>query len=380
MNDWLRSVWLKPGNSDLAQGIDGVDALFLFITWVSIISMVLLMVPMVWWAWKYRRKPGVPPIRTPNHNTFLEVTWVVVPLIIVVVIFFWGFFGYMRGQIAAQNAETISITAFKWGWEAEYPNGAGSALTKFLDDSRHLTPDAKEQRRGNAEVPVFVVPEGRPVKFLMSSKDVIHSFYIPDMRIKMDVFPNRFTSLTFTPLSAEGPDQAGPLEPDDMPGRDHYVFCAEYCGTLHSEMAAILRVVPEKVYNDTITAWGNKEGGLTLVELGQYLHQKRGCVQCHSVDGTKNTGPSWAPPRDGSPGGWGATVPTSAGPVLVDENYIAESIRTPGVKIHAGYPNQMAPYPDFTDRQVRGVAAYMRSLVNQATDEDKAPPPPPAKP
>ena len=121
VNDWLHSVWFKPGNSDLAPSVDG---LFLYITWICIISFVGLMVPMAWWAFKYRRKPGIAQQRTPNHNTVLEASFVGVPLILVTVIFFWGFAGYMKAQVAATNAETLTLNAKKWAWSVVYPNGS----------------------------------------------------------------------------------------------------------------------------------------------------------------------------------------------------------------------------------------------------------------
>jgi len=390
INDWLHSVWFKPGNSDLAPS---VDFLFMYITWVCIISFVGLMVPMAWWAFKYRRKPGVPQQRTPNHNTVLEALFIIVPLILVTVIFFWGFVGYMKAQVAATDAEVLSLSAKKWAWSVVYPNGAQSGESVYFDSS---TLDGKI-RRGNEAKPVFVVPQNRPVKFMMSSVDVIHSFYIPDMRLKIDVFPNRLTSMTFVPISASGPDQASTLYPDAKMaadaakgmGRDHYIFCAEYCGTNHSEMGGVLRVMTEADYIATVTEWADiddtfgpgadKKGRARqpLYELGRVVWKNRGCAQCHSIDGGKNTGPSWK-------GYYGKPIKFLDGKSLGDEtypgikgmedvwnNYIRESIIVPAARIHEGYANQMPAYTDLSEKQLAGVIALMRQL-NGLTDSPVA--------
>lgn len=389
LDGWLREIWLKPGNSNLAPSVDG---LFMFILWVCIISFIILMVPMCWWAFKYRRRPGHVQQRTPNHNTFLEVTWVGVPLIIVTIIFFWGFHGYMHGQIASSQAEIINVEGKKWNWTVTYANGAGSGEQVYLDAKRI---DENTVSHAYQAVPIIVVPEGRPVKFMMTSSDVIHSFYIPDMRIKMDVFPNRKTSLTFTPTNADPTlDQAGPLYTSAADaqaaatgkGRDHFIFCAEYCGTFHSEMAAILRVLPEDEYNATLTEWANIEGKygfdgekdkagqqlLPMWQLGQWVHKAQGCATCHSVDGSKGSGPSWKGYYGTEVGfAGGGKVAVGLYPGLKDlestwDNYIRESILEPAKHIHEGYPNQMPTYAGkMSERQINGVIAYMRYLAGK---------------
>jgi cytochrome c oxidase subunit II len=401
MNDLLHKIWFKAGNSDLTLNPDGsmqtfgVDWLFMYILWVCIISFVLLMVPMSWWAFKYRRRPGHVQQRTPNHNTALEVTWVVVPLIVVTVMFFWGFKGYMRAQLASASAESLNVSAKKWAWSVTYANGAQSAESTYFDQ---VALDNGVIRRGNEKVPVFIVPEKRPVKFTLSSVDVLHSFYIPDMRIKIDVFPNRLTSLTFTPISAAGQDQAGSLYADAKlrdaaakgMGRDHYIFCAEYCGSNHSEMAGVLRVLPEDEYIKTLGEWAdvdtnyvNADGSIDpkkqadkqampLWQLGQWVHQNRGCAQCHTADGGKGSGPSWK-------GYYGTEVAFEGGSKL-DTNtypgmknmddawaqYVRESILYPAAKIHGGYANQMPSYAgQLSDKQIAGVTAYLRHLAGK---------------
>ncbi len=381
---WLRSLWLKPGNSDLAPDVDG---LFMFILWVCIISFILLMIPMFYWSFRYRRRPGVAQQRTPNHNTLLEIAWVGGPLIIVVFIFFWGFHGYMKGQVAYANAETINVSGVRWAWEVTYKNGANPQETVFFDDATGPAVDLKagevhRRVRGNKEFPIVVVPAGRPVKFLLTSRDVLHSFYLPDQRIKMDVIPNRFTSLTFIAPDFEGPSQAGAYHQDStrafsnqFPHRDHFIFCAEYCGQDHAEMAGVLRVMRDADYEKTIAEWGNLEPRLPYWEIGAVIHRLQ-CASCHTVTGSGGSAPSWK-------GFYGKPVPfdrEEPGAPPIDwnapdawDNYIVESILYPARRIHAGYPNQMNAF-QLTDRQMRGVIAYFRKLNGVDRPEDNISP------
>ncbi len=385
INAWLHKIWFRPSNSDLVVNPDGSlkfegsDWLFMFILWVSIISFVLLMVPMVWWSWRYRRQPGVPAIRTPNHNTALEVTWVVVPLIVMTFIFFWGFHGYMKTLIAPGNAIEVMITARKWSWAATYPNGATSPESVYLD----YRDEGDKQFRGNERVPIFVVPAGIPIKFRMSSEDVIHSFYVPDMRVKMDVFPNRYTSLSFTPVfSTPNPEgsQVGVLMEDKdkhfsakFLHRDHYLFCAEYCGENHSEMAGIIRVVSKEDYATIVAKWGDIDKTTAPAALGEIVW-KNNCSACHSLDGTAGTGPSWKGDLFSStkPHEFESGPPLDVSQPNAWENYIRESIEYPQAKIVKGYANgNMPSYKGLSESRINGVIAYMRKLNGKGRPEDE---------
>ena len=150
ISKWLRSVFLKPSNSELGTDAWGTDNLFLFVTWINIFGLLIVIIPMMYWVVKYRRRPGVPAQRTANHNTALEVTWVVVPLIILTGVFFWGFQGYMKAQVAKSTAEVINVTGRKWNWEVRYGNGATTPVQVYLDD--HTTPNADGRARGKLHV------------------------------------------------------------------------------------------------------------------------------------------------------------------------------------------------------------------------------------
>lgn len=384
VSNLIRKLFLKPSNSELGVDTWGTDNLFVLVTWINILGFLVVIIPMLYFVMKYKRRPGVPAQRTANHNTAMEVTWVVVPLIILTGVFFWGFQGYMKAQVAKATADTINVTGRKWSWEVRYANGATTPVMLYQDDHRVNEKGVLAGKRGNVEIPMFIVREGVPVKFLLRSEDVMHSFYIPDMRLKMDLFPNRYTSLTFTPQrAAQTSDQkfrqVGDITDNktlniDIKGSDHYVFCAEYCGILHSEMAAIIRVVDQKTYDTVMADWGDIYKGKPLVDVGKMVH-KRLCAVCHSVEpNVIITGPSWN-------GSYGTQVPIQGGgTVPMDENYIRESIDSPGAKLHQGFENKMTPFKgQLSDVEYAGVMAYFRSLAGKATDADKAAPAPDKK-
>lgn len=395
VGSWLHDVWFRPSNSTHAADADGklifagVDWVFMFILWVSIVSFLIIVVPMCWWAWKYRRRPGVPAQRTPNHNTVLEITWIVLPLIILVFIFFWGFHGYMSTQVHRADALTINVSGKKWSWTPVYPNGANSGESKFFDDRTKMAAAAasstgagndQASQRGNQGVPVLIVPVGQPVRFLLKSDDVIHSFFIPDARVKMDVFPNRYTSYTFTPVK----------ETKQVNGvyQDHPIYCAEYCGTNHSEMGAFLRVLSVAEYERVIAEWGDILGkghkeGWPLWQIGKFVFDTRGCSGCHTVDGSKSSGPSWK-------GSYGKPVPLSTSRGLAIDfsteegwaNYIRESIIDPSAKIHQGFEAvTMTSYAgQITETHILGVIEYFKHLNGVASTIKVPDPKDPANP
>lgn len=323
-------------NEPMTDGVLHTDALFMLIFWFSMFFFFILMGLMVYWCFfKYRRRPGVPIMRSPSHNGPLELFWTIVPSSGLLVIFFLGLWTYTSRQIASGDAITLNLTAWKWGWGIDYPNGAQSQWQIELE------PGAIQK------APIFVVPAGASIEMRMKSNDVIHSFWIPDFRIKMDVFPNRYTGYTFDAPTLKAGEAY----------RDHWIFCAEYCGDFHSEMAAILRVVPFADYKKiTEETWST--GDLSPVQLGKLVHDKQ-CIICHTVDGSANTGPSWK-------NVFGYEIPLQDGTtVMGDENYIRESVMVPQAKIHKGFPPSMPPFETLSEREISGVIAYIESLSDR---------------
>lgn len=337
---WITRMFFPSRGTAISRD---VDAVMFFIFWVSVFFFVLLMGLTVYFAVRYRRRNGVPQQRSVGHNTTLEVTWSVIPTLLMAVMFVWDFRLYLDMHAVPANAETIHVNAKKWAWDFEYDDGA---------TSRELTDPIV-----GVQYPIIAVPLNTPVRFLMHSQDVIHSLYIPAFRKKIDVFPNRYTVFSFTAKESG----------------DYQLFCTEYCGDGHSQMMALIRVMPPAQY----MSWRAEQAStddIPLNELGKTLRLTKGCAQCHTIDGSPNVGPTWL-------NAFGETRQFTDGTsAVIDENYIRESILYPGVKIAAGYANQMPSYAgQLKEREIRAFIAYMAELsakgqdaLRQMMDEDEA--------
>jgi len=371
IRDWWMNLNFRGAGSSTVAGAS--DSLFYWIYAISTFFFVLLMGLMLLFTFKYRRKPGAAPRRSPSHNTVLELAWSVIPTAILVWMFFAGFWGYADLVVAPAQATEIVVEASKWNWKLTYPNGAASPVNTR---TRGMGADLNEHDTGGVtDTPIFVIPEKRPVQLRMSSVDVIHAFWVPDFRVKFDVFPNRYTSLWFEASGIKGDRK---LEADGpwkkwagTPYQDHWVFCAEYCGSNHSEMSAILRVVPFEVYQDIIKDWSQPKGKPYVV--GGILYKTKGCNSCHAVDGSRNVGPTW---KDM----YGHEVAFTDGTSLTKEqmtgldfaNYIRESVYEPAKKIVAGYPNQMQTYQGkINEQELEAIIAYMKSISANTTQAER---------
>ncbi len=311
MND-KGTFWLPPAHSTVAGD---TDALFYFIFWVSVLLFVGVVGAMTYFAIRYRRRGKMTYTSNP-HNDKLEITWTVIPTILVFVVFVWGFRGYINLSVVPKDALEIKATGQKWFWSFDYPSGATT-------------------------VNELVIPEDKPIKLLMSSKDVIHSFFVPEFRTKKDVLPNRYTIEWF----------------EAMEQGEYQILCAEYCGTKHSEMLAKVRVVSTKEYNEWLDANSNLGAGMAPEEYGSKLYTTKACVTCHSIDGKPGTGPSFL-------GIFGHEVQLADGSkITVDENYIRESLLQPQAKIVAGFQPVMPTFQGILkDREIDALVAYIKTL------------------
>lgn len=348
------------GDESFTQAGNQADWMFHFIWWCSVVSFVGLMGLMLYFSWKWRRREGKAAPASPHHNTILEITWTVIPTLFFAVMFFEGFRGYINLSYAPVGAIECNVVAQRWNWSLEYPGGQQSS--EFDTKSGGARADESEQTFSTSLSPVWYFPDGQPVLLRMTSTDVIHSFWIPDFRMKQDVFPNRYTSFTFTP---EPLDDTARTMPDEELGayryRDHLLFCAEYCGDDHSEMAAIIRIVPQDVYEAKLEIFGSPRG--TLAERGQLVAQQNGCYSCHSVDGSGGTGPTWKDLYNNQHQYADGTT------VLADDNHIRESVFVPAAKLRAGFANQMVSYQgSISTEQLGWIIAYMKTL-SEATPE-----------
>jgi cytochrome c oxidase subunit 2 len=313
--DSTGTFFLPPDGSTIAGD---VDSLFYFLVYASIVFFAIVVFGIILFSLKYRHRQTDVTSTTVDisHNTRLELLWSIIPAILVVIVFFWGFKIFMRMHVVPKDALEIKVTAQKWFWSFDYPEGINT-------------------------VNELVVPAGRPIKLLMSSKDVIHSFYVPDFRVKMDVLPNRYTITWF-----EAPNIG-----------THNLFCAEYCGEGHSTMLGKVKVVSEREYSEWLETGASQAENMSPEQYGAQLFQSRACYTCHSVKGESSVGPHLNEI-------FGKQVVITGGKqVTVDENYIRESVLEPQAKVVAGFQPVMPTYQGILkDRDVDALIAYIKSL------------------
>jgi cytochrome c oxidase subunit 2 len=307
-----KSFWMPERASTFAPNVDGV---FNFIYWLCLFFFLLITILLVYFVIRYRHKPGVERESAAGHSTALELTWTIIPTVLVLVIFYFGFRGFLNMAVEPPNPYEINVTGSMWQWSFTYPNG-------HTDNELHLPPNT-------------------PVRFVLASNDVLHSLYVPAFRIKQDVVPGRYNRLWVQATE---------------PGK-YDLYCAEYCGKNHSTMISSATVHADRAaFDKWLSDAADWTKRMSPVDAGRMFYEKRGCITCHSVDGTVLTGPTW---KDA----FGSQVATTAGTVTADENYIRESILYPGAKIHQGFGNIMpSQLGQFSDRDIDAIIAYMKSI------------------
>jgi cytochrome c oxidase subunit 2 len=313
--EWIRTLMLpKIQGSDYARE---VDVVYMGIFWLSVVLFVGIVGAMSYFAWRYRYVPGrVTPHQT--HNTTLEIVWSVLPLLLCVALFFWGLVGYLKFVVSPGEAMEIQVTAEKWQWGFEYPDG-----TRSLNEVH--------------------IPANKAARFVITSTDVLHDFYVPDMRVKHDAVPGRYTQVWFTPTdSALG---------------EHVITCAEYCGKGHSDMRARLFVDTQADYDKWMATGGTEWEKYPPEEWGRIQWDRKGCKTCHTIDGTRSKGPSWK-------GIFGKMERLNNGAtVLVDENYLRESMMQPNAKVVDGYEAIMPTFQGLLrQNEIDGLIAFIKSL------------------
>jgi cytochrome c oxidase subunit 2 len=306
---------LPPQASTFATDM---DPLFIFVWVVCAFFFFLILGVLFYSAVKYRRvSEDQAPASNATHNTALEIAWTIIPLIIVMVVFAWGFYGAKDMLVAPADAHNVRVVASQWKWEFTHPGASAPATNELW------------------------VPWNEDVKLTTSSMDVLHSFSIPAMRVKRDVLPGRNQVVWFRPTKLG----------------DFQIFCTEYCGASHSQMLATLHVVPRDEWD--AAPWNTRPED--PVEWGQILY-KNNCATCHTIDGSKLVGPSFL-------GIWGREGATEDGEkYVVDDEYFAESVRYPQAKIVKGYKGQvMTQFPEDGPIDADALDAlkqYLQTLTN----------------
>jgi len=298
-----------------------VDALYIFLLIVCGMMTLLIFVCLVYFSARFRHRPGVRAEQI-EGSTPLEITWSAIPFVIFMVIFAWGAVVYFQERTPPTDSTEVYVVAKQWMWKLEHAEG---------------------QR----EINELHIPVGRDVKLIMTSQDVIHSFYIPAFRMKQDVLPGRYTVEWFRATK---------------PGVYH-LFCAEYCGTQHSGMVGDIVVQEPAQYE----AWMN--GGSTgpLSATGEKVFSELGCATCHRND-TQGRGPNLK-------GVFGKPVQLEDGrSITADENYLRECILDPGAKRVKGFQPIMPTFRGLvSEEQVNALVAYIKSISEtKAGDGGKA--------
>jgi cytochrome c oxidase subunit II len=299
-----------------------VDALYYYLLSVSGFFVLLIFALIFLFAIKYRRRSEGEQPRPILGSLPLEVVWIAIPFILVMVMFGWGASLYFTAFSPPADALEIFVVGKQWMWKVQHPEG----------------------RR---EINELHVPIGYPVKLTITSQDVIHSFYVPAFRIKMDAVPGRYTSTWFQ-ASKTG---------------TFHLFCAEYCGTAHAGMVGQVVVMKPSEYEQWLRTGAPEE---PLAAAGEQLFQQLGCSGCHSPNSIVR-----APPLEGI---YGKPVPLQSGQVVTaDESYIRDSILLPQKDVVAGYAPVMPPYQGrINEEELMQIIAYIRSLGAGTPEPRKA--------
>jgi cytochrome c oxidase subunit II len=299
---------LWPARASTAAG--NVDALYIFLLIVSGMMTLLIFAALVIFAARYRHRKGVLAEQI-EGSIPLEITWSIIPLGVFMVIFAWGAVVYFKERTPPRDASEVYVVAKQWMWKLQHAEG---------------------QREINS----LHIPVGRDVKLIMTSQDVIHSFFVPAFRQKQDVLPGRYTVTWFHPTKAG----------------TYHLFCAEYCGTQHSGMIGDIVVLEPAQYE----AWMNGGNTGPLSATGEKIFAELGCATCHRAD-TQGRGPTLQ-------GMFGRPVQLQDGrTVTADENYIRESILDPGSKVVSGFKPVMPTFQGLvSEEQLSALVAYVKSM------------------
>jgi cytochrome c oxidase subunit II len=342
MNELLRRVLFLPDQaSDYARS---VDHLHFFVVITTLIAAAGVFGAVFYLVIRYRRRSDADKTTHVEPKHYHEALFVAVPLAFFLLWFAIGFPQFVSLHSPPKGAMDVYVQGKKWMWKFAYPDGPSA-----LD--------------------VLRVPAGRPVRLLITSRDVIHSLYIPALRLKQDALPGRYTDAWF---------QA------DQPGR-YQIFCAEYCGLSHSGMLAELVVMPAAEFDAWLTAQRRGQPsaqdsspvagepmapGSSLVKEGARVSAEQGCLKCHSVDGARHIGPTWA-------NLYGREEKLQTGKsVVADEAYLTRSMMDPGGEIVAGYQNVMPTYQGLlTPPDAAAIVEYIKSLRTSAIRKGPSEPP-----
>ncbi len=289
------------------------DHLYEFMVIICSIASILVIGGMIYFALKYRRRPGQKSAYI-THNTMLEFLWSFIPFVLFMVAFGWGWYVYFHMRTVPKKHFEVNVIAQQWLWSFEYNSGRIEARNLY-------------------------VPVNTPIELIMTSKDVIHSFFVPAFRQKQDVVPGTYTYTWFDATHVGTYD----------------LFCTQFCGVGHSSMLGKVHVLTKVAFDHWLEANPNK--GLTPVEIGHKIYEQR-CSVCHNITTQPKIGPGWAHL-------YGSMVQLQGQPPhRADANYIRTHILTPARYTVKGFPKGVMPsfQGQLTETQINGIIAFIKSL------------------
>ncbi|GFE60154.1 cytochrome c oxidase subunit II [Geobacter sp. AOG2] len=291
---------------------EAIDPVFMFIFGACLVLLLGITAAMVLFVVRYRRSRSPEPTSQASGNLWLEVVWIVLPTLLVLVMFFYGWSGYLALRNVPKGAMEVTATARMWSWSFTYPNGRTSAK--------------------------LYVPVNKPVKVELVSRDVIHGFYLPAFRVKRDVVPGMKNYAWFVATK---------------PG-SYDLFCSQYCGTGHSAMITTVEALPEAEFG----AWLEQRTGKEE-HAGHELLEKHGCLGCHTLDGKPGVGPTFK-------GLWGRSETVlnngSERHITVDEAYLRRSLLEPNADVVKGFQPIMPPFAGvLKEEEIKAIIDYLRT-------------------
>ena len=305
----------------LTTTTEAIDPVFMFIFGACLVLLIGITAAMVTFVIRYHRGRAPEPTSQVESNLWLEVVWIVLPTLLVMAMFYYGWAGYLSLRNVPKGAMDVTATARMWSWSFAYANGKTS--------------------------PKLYVAVGKPVRVELVSADVIHGFYLPAFRVKRDVVPGMKNYAWFVA---------------SKPG-SYDLFCSQFCGTGHSAMITTVEALPEMEF----TAWLQQTPG-NAGGAGKALLEKHGCLGCHSLDGSPNVGP-------GFKGIWGRNVTVITNgterAITVDEAYLRRSILEPQADVVKGFPPVMPPFKDvLKEDEIKIIIDFLRSNGSAAAKPD----------
>ncbi len=290
-------------NPQFSNTIEAVDSVFLFIFGVSAVMLLGITVAIVWFAIRYNRKRCPVPSSQADSNLTLEIVWTVIPTILVLAMFYYGWAGFLALRQVPEGAIPVEVSARMWSFTFTYENGKTSDR--------------------------LVVPVGKPVKVTLKSEDVLHAFFVPAFRVKRDWF---------------SAPEAGSYD----------LFCAEFCGVGHADMVTKVEALPEVEFNQ----WYG-QAPEPAADAGTELLTRNGCLGCHALDASVKVGP-------GLKGLFGskATIVRDGTEATItrDEDYLRKALLEPGSEIVKGFPAIMPPYQSLSKEEIDAIVNHLKGL------------------